>query len=184
MLLLSDLSGGWKAGAIDLGLISIAQPGDTQHFSERRLHFHFSVQAWKLRGGIRVPASAHSDTSTAIKFMHENIYQFYIRVLRDNAICCLCDTWKFWSRNQSLPLCWSRPHYDHYTCCTSVCTYVFITKHHWAKDLRILILQYEDIQAHYFAFFICMMGIQMNIWDVAMNVLYTGFKLGQGSDPV
>lgn len=32
--LLSDLSGGWKARAIDPGHISIAHPRDTQHFSE------------------------------------------------------------------------------------------------------------------------------------------------------
>lgn len=32
----------------------------------RRLHFRFNVQAWKLRGGIWIPASAHSDSSTTI----------------------------------------------------------------------------------------------------------------------
>lgn len=42
MLLMSDLSGGWTAGAIDPDYISIAQQQDAQHFSGRRLNFRFN----------------------------------------------------------------------------------------------------------------------------------------------
>lgn len=85
---LSDLSGGWKAGAIDPGHISIVQPQDSQHFSEKEAAF----------------PSYHVD-SKALAFPHRHVpiglpllsscLKISIHVLRDDALCCLCNSWKF-----------------------------------------------------------------------------------------
>lgn len=64
----------------------------------RRLHFRFNVWAWKPRGGIWICAPPHLDSSTTVLFMHENMYQF---VLRDNALCCLCNSWTVWYGDRS-----------------------------------------------------------------------------------
>lgn len=45
-------------------------------------------------GGPRGPELAHSDLAIAIWSAHKNMYQFYMCVLRDDPLCCLCNIWR------------------------------------------------------------------------------------------